>query len=148
MKTPPATTTQAVALGCAGDRTAGLALLQPLISESPRQMVATLSMLAEITSMPYRDEHPDADFFGLSIADTTTGRDGSLDDLPAPVRFAAQFVVAHANADYQHTYALFNAFADRCLRQENDDLGKATAAMFDMAVLSTLRLAQNGQSPS
>ncbi|WP_327415457.1 hypothetical protein [Streptomyces sp. NBC_01233] len=147
MSTHPDTITTAIARGCAGDRTAGLLMIQPLISESARHMVSTLSVLAEVTTMPYRDEHPDADFFGLSVTDAETGDERSAEELPAHVRFAAQFVVAHASGDYRQSYALFDAFAERCIREENDDLGAATAAMYDMAVASTLHMARHGRRP-
>ncbi|MFB8402137.1 hypothetical protein [Streptomyces sp. NPDC055912] len=147
MSTPPRTVTAAVAHGCSGDRTAGLLMLQPLISGSPREMVATLSMLAEIAAMPYTDSHPDADFFALAVTDVETGAERSAEDLPAHVQFAAQFVAAHARGDHHASYTLFDAFAERCVREENDDLGAATAAMFDMAVVSTVQVARYGRRP-
>ncbi|MGW6416334.1 hypothetical protein [Streptomyces sp. NPDC055055] len=147
MSTPPKTITAAVARGCAGDRTAGLLMIQPLISESPRHMVATLAMLAEIASMPFTDGHPDADFFGLSVTDAETGAERSAEELPAHVQFAAQFVAAHASGDHRASYALFDAFAERCVEEENDDLGHAAAALYDMAVASTLHVAKHGRRP-
>ncbi|MCY0957677.1 hypothetical protein [Streptomyces sp. H27-H5] len=144
MTAPYTTTTQAIAKGVRGDREGGLTDLQPLICESPLMMVAVLSVLAEVASLPSREHHPERHFFGLSVSDIHTGKQGSADDLPPPIRFAAQFLAAQANGDRPAAYALFDAFAERCLREENDDLGAATAALYDMAVISTLELAKHG----
>lgn len=148
MSDSPKIITHAVAKGVGGNRAGGLTDLQPLISRSPREMVAVLSVLAEIASLPSRQQHPDASFFGLTVSHVVTGAPGSVDDLPPHIRFATQFLAAHASGDHLTAYALFNTFAERCVREETDELGEATSALYDLAVISTRNLAEHGRRPT
>lgn len=128
---------EAVAHGVAGDQERGLAMLQPLVDAGPRSTYALLAGLAETAAFTaLRDQRP-GEMFGLPVEDTVTGQAASVDVLPPPLRFAAQFTTAWANRDRDTALALFNTFAFESDRAGTPDLGDAIGVLYAMAVTTS-----------
>ena len=140
MSTPvPELILQALAHGIHGNPERGLHLIQPLVDEGPRSTYALLGALAETASRQARETRDALEvggtdvMFGIEIE----GPEGlaSAQVLPAPLRFAVQFVTAWANRDQDTAHALFWALAEPSDRLGTDDLATVIGIVFDMAVL-------------
>lgn len=128
---------EAVAHGVAGDQERGLAMLQPLVDAGPRSTYALLAALAETAAYTALQNQRPGEMFGSLVEDTVTGQAASVDVLPPPLRFAAQFTTAWANRDQDTALALFNTFAHGSDRAGTPDLGDAIVALYAMAVATS-----------
>jgi hypothetical protein len=132
---PADTIMAALAHGLTGHPEKAGPLFEPFLS-GPTTAVSLFAALAETAVGPSRRTLPADGAFGLLVLDAETGQHGGVDDLPAGVRFAAQFTAAWANDQRKTAYALFNA-----LVAPGDDaaaiaVADATRALFDMAVVT------------
>lgn len=130
---PAETIMAALAHGLTGHPEKAAPLFKPFL-DGPVTAVSLFAALAETAVGSSRRALPADGGFGLLVLDAKTGQHGSADDLPAGVRFAAQFTAAWANGQRDTAYALFNT-----LIGPGDDaaaiaLADATRALFDMAV--------------
>lgn len=125
---------EAVAYGVTGDHERGLSLLQPLVDAGPLSTYALLAALAEAAAFTALQNQRPGEAFGIPVVNEITGQAASVDVLPPPHRFAAQFVTAWANRDQDTARALFNAFAHDSDRRGTPDLGDAISLMYGMAV--------------
>ncbi|MGV2914606.1 hypothetical protein [Streptomyces alfalfae] len=125
---------EAIAYGVAGDQEHGLALLQPLVDAGPRSTYALLGALAETAAFTVLNNRRPDEFFTIPVVNEATGQTASVDDLPAPLRFAAQFVTAWANRDRDTARALFTVFAHESDRRGTPDLAHAIGFLYGMAV--------------
>jgi hypothetical protein len=130
---PADTIMAALAHGLTGHPEKAAPLFEPFLS-GPATAVSLFAALAETAVGPSRDPRLADSTFGLLVLDAATGQHGSVNDLPAGVRFAAQFTAAWANGQRDTAYALFNA-----LVAPGDDaaaiaFADATRALFDMAI--------------
>jgi len=124
---------EAIAHGVAGDVDAGLALIQPLVDRGPRTTCALLGSLAETAAFLAHRDQPGV-WFGTVVERIDDGSEGSVDSLPRPLRFAAQFVTAWANGDRDTAYALFKAIAEDSDTRGLSDLADGVAAIYGMAI--------------
>lgn len=130
---PADTIMAALAHGLTGHPEKAGPLFKPFLT-GPTTAVSLFAALAETAVGSSRRTLPADGAFGLLVLDAKTGQYGSADDLPAGVRFAAQFTAAWANNQQDTAYALFNA-----LIAPGDDaaaiaVADATRALFDMAI--------------
>jgi hypothetical protein len=130
---PAETIMAALAHGLTGHPEKAAPLFKPFLT-GPATAVSLFAALAETAVGPSRQPQPADSTYGLLVLDAATGQHGSADDLPAGVRFAAQFTAAWANNQRNTAYALFNA-----LIAPSDDaaaiaVADATRALFDMAI--------------
>lgn len=128
---------EALAYGVTGDEDHGVRLLQPLVDAGRLSTYALLGSLAETSAFTALQNQRPGEMFGLPVENTVTGQPASVDVLPAPLRFAGQFVTAWANRDQDTALALFNALADRCERTGSTDLGDAIGLVYGMAVATS-----------
>lgn len=134
MSTPaPERILEALAHGINGRPEEGLRLIQPLVDAGPLSTYALLGSLAETASRDGRYASGAGTLFAIEVQ----GPDGpaSTNDVPTPLRFAAQFTTAWAARDQDTAYALFWAFAEPSDRLGTDDLAEGIGLLFDMAVL-------------
>lgn len=129
---PADTIMAALAHGLTGHPEKAAPLFKPFLT-GPTTAVSLFAALAETAVGPSRPQPADSTF-GLLVLDAETGQHGSINDLPAGIRFAAQFTAAWANGQRDTAYALFNA-----LIAPGDDaaaiaVADATRALFDMAI--------------
>lgn len=136
---------EAVAYGVIGDEEHGLSLLQPLVDAGPRSTYALLGGLAEGAAFTALQNQRPGEAFTLPVVDKITGRAASVDVLPPPLRFAAQFVTAWANRDQDTARALFNVFADDSDRRGTPDLGDAVGLMYGMAVTTSTEVVREAR---
>lgn len=130
---PADTIMAALAHGLTGHPEKAAPLFKPFL-DGPTTAVSLFAALAETAVGPSRRTLPADGAFGLLVLDAKTGQHGGVNDLPAGIRFAAQFTAAWANGQQDTAYALFNA-----LVAPGDDaaaiaVADATRALFDMAV--------------
>lgn len=123
---------EALAHGVAGDHDAAMALLLPVLKRDPRSTYATVCSLAESASFDARQHRQPGEHFGIEVDDIRTGAEGSANDLPPGIRFAAQFVTAWANRDHDTADALYKALH----REDPDEFVIGVRALYDMAVVS------------
>ncbi|QKW06992.1 hypothetical protein HUT18_11850 [Streptomyces sp. NA04227] len=152
----PKTILEAVAHGVAGDHQAGLDLLQPIVNDGPASTYALLGSLAETATHGIRRDHGPDCTFGIYV-EAPDGREGSSDDLPPPVRFAARFMTAWSNQDQDTAHALFTVLAEHGDRPDCRDIGDAVTTMYNLAVASASEIAaeqrarrevdENGEDP-
>lgn len=136
---------EAVAHGVAGDQERGLLMLQPLVDAGPRSTYALLAGLAETAAFTaLRDQRP-GEVFGLPVENTLTGQAASVDVLPPPIRFAAQFTTAWANRDRDTALALFTAFAFESDDAGTPDLGDAIGVLYAMAVTTSTEVVRQAR---
>ncbi|MEU0275949.1 hypothetical protein [Streptomyces sp. NPDC006307] len=137
---PPDLVTQAITLGILGNQDAGCALLQPLVDQGPESTYVLLGMLAEAASLAAREENGPNTFYGLEVTSAIDGRAASADDLPAPLRFAAQFCTVWTNDDRAAARALFDVFVGESNRTGSPALGQAIGIVYGMAVATAQHL--------
>ncbi|MFD6935284.1 hypothetical protein ACFWAP_03880 [Streptomyces goshikiensis] len=130
----PRVIVEALALGVVGDRQRGLALLQPIVAEGPAEAYTVLVGLAETASKRSRMAYPPGTLFGCEVDSPDGSGSASVDVLPPPRRFAAQFITAIANRDQDMARALFRAVAEPSDRYGTADLPEAIGAVYAMAV--------------
>jgi len=123
---------EALTHGVAGDHDTAMTLLLPILQRDDQTMYATLCALAESASFNARQQHELGQHFGIEVEHIDTGAEGSTDDLPPGIAFAARFVTAHANRDWDSTNALYRALYDA----DPDQLVIGVRAVYDMAVVS------------
>lgn len=123
---------EALTHGVAGDHDTAMALLLPVLKRNPRSMYATICSLAESASLDARQHQQPGEHFGIQVDDLHTGAEGSTNDLPPGVRFAAQFVTAWANRDHDTADALYKTLH----RQDPNEFAIGVRALYDMAVVS------------
>ncbi|WP_413808172.1 hypothetical protein [Streptomyces sp. OE57] len=128
---------EAVSHGVAGDQPRGVALLQPLVDAGPRSTYALLAGLAEVAACTALENQRPGTMFGLPVENIATGQPESVDVLPPPLRFTAQFVTAWANRDQDTARALFDTFAGEADRTGSPDLGDAIGLLYGMAVATS-----------
>lgn len=123
----------ALAFGVAGDTDRGLSELQPIVERGPGSTYALLGELAEATCATVRDRGPD-DWFGVDVSLLTPDgvTDVSVDELPIPIRFAALFITAWANREWDLADVLFKGLVHA------QEVGAGVIAVYEIAV-STAR---------
>ncbi|MGW2692391.1 hypothetical protein ACWC3Y_11075 [Streptomyces sp. NPDC001296] len=122
---------QALAHGVAGDDTTAWNIIEPLACRDDTAMYGVFCGLAESAAFDALQQHGPGDYV-IEVEHLDTGEAGSVDVLPAGVRFATQFVTAWANRDEDTAHALYMAFyPDR-----SDDLAVGLRALYEMAVVS------------
>ncbi|MCX5326348.1 hypothetical protein [Streptomyces sp. NBC_00120] len=129
----------AVTQALAGNHSAGLALLQPIVDEGPSSTYVLLSCLAETAVFTVRRQHGPDCAFGIQV-EAWDGSERSTDDLAPPVRFAARFMAAWANRDQDSTSALFKALAEQGDRPGCRDIGDAVSTLYGFAVTTADQL--------
>lgn len=127
------TVNAALARSVDGDLQGGAALLVPLISHSAGSAYALAVMLAEQASFIARREGRRPGSFALAVDNVETGEEGSVDDLPTGVAFAARFVTAWSNRDHDTAEALFTGLVNTS-DPEGAQLVDGLIALFQMAV--------------
>jgi hypothetical protein len=128
---------EAISLGVTGDPERGVALLQPLVDAGPRSTYALVAGLAEVAATTALQNLRPGESFTCPVENVVTGQPASVDVLPPPVRFAAQFVTAWANRDRGMAQDLFDAFAFQSDRSGTPDLAQAIGVLYDMAVTTS-----------
>ena len=123
---------EALTHGVVGDHDTAMRLLMPVLKRNPRSMYATVCSLAESASLDARQHQEPGEHFGIQVDHIDTGAEGSTDDLPPGVRFAARFMTAWANRDHDTADALYKAIH----REEPDEFAVGIRALYDMAVVS------------
>lgn len=123
---------EALTHGVAGDHDTAMDLLLPILKRDDQTMYATLCALAESASFDARQQHEPGQHFGIEVEEIATGAAASADDLPPGIRFAARFVTAHANRDWDTTNALYRALYDA----DPEQMVIGIRAVYDMAVAS------------
>ncbi|GGZ23749.1 hypothetical protein GCM10010387_16220 [Streptomyces inusitatus] len=123
---------EALAYGVVGKRDEGLALLQPIVDQGPRETFALLSALAEATCKRARDrDGPDAAYdLVVEVADGTV----SSDLLPPDIRFAGQFITSWGNRQFETAHDLFWAMAEPSDRNGTSVLADSISAVYELAV--------------
>ena len=137
---------EAIAHGVAGDLERGAALLQPLVDAGRVSTFALLGALAEAAAFTALQNQRPNTTFGLPVTNIVTGQEASADDLPPPLRFAAQFVTAWANRDRDTALALFNVLADHVEDTGSPDLGNAIGLVYSMAVATSTEVVREARS--
>lgn len=133
---PSETIMAALAHGMTGHPDKALPLLRPFIDGGSTTTLGLCAALAEMTAMKPRQELPANGTFGLLVLDAETGQPGDINDLPAGIRFAAQFSTAWGNNDRDTAAALFDALVDPGTDEAACALADGIRALFDMAVAS------------
>lgn len=123
---------EALSHGIAGDDDTAWGILQPIVRRSDATMFATLCTLAEAAAFDALQNQQPGERFGLQVDDIHTGAKGSAEDLPPGIRFAAQFVTAHANRDTDTADALYRAIYLR----DPENLAIGFRTVYEMAVVS------------
>lgn len=127
----------ALAAGVAGDPDSGLRSLQPIINRGPAATYALLAALAETATFIAREQDT-GDFFWLHVShigpDEVTQI--SADELPAPIRFAAQFVTAWANRDEDLAGDLFDALVNA------EQVGAGITAVYEAALVTATAIVE------
>jgi hypothetical protein len=131
---PAETIMAALAHGLTGHPENAPALFEPFILGGRGPALGLCAALAETTTREGRQSLPRNGAVGLLVFDPTTGRHGSVNDLPAGVRFAAQFTAAWANNDRDTAAALFDALTTPGTDEAALALAEGIRALFDMAV--------------
>lgn len=133
---PSETIMAAVAHGMAGHPEKAAPLFEPFISGGPVTAVGLCAALAEMSAFGPRQKLPKGGTFGLLVLDATNGKPGNINELPAGVRFAAQFSTAWGNGDKDTAYALFEALVRPGTEEAAQAFADGIRALFDMAVAS------------
>jgi hypothetical protein len=123
---------EALSHGIAGDDDTAWGILQPIVRRSDATMFATLCTLAEAAAFDALQTQKPGEHFGLQVDDIHTGTEGSAEDLPPGIRFAAQFVTARANRDEDTADALYRALYMR----DPENLAVGFRTVYEMAVVS------------
>lgn len=133
---PAETIMAAVAHGMNGQPEKAGPLFEPFITGGPVTAVGLCAALAEMAAHGPRQKLPEGGTFGLLVLNATDGTAGEINDLPAGLRFAAQFSTAWGNGDKDTAYALFRALVMPGTEEAAEAFADGVRALFDMAVVS------------
>ncbi|MFJ1695729.1 hypothetical protein ACIOHC_11345 [Streptomyces sp. NPDC088252] len=133
---PSDTIMAALAHGMTGQPEKAAPLFEPFLAGGPTTAVGLCAALAEVSAGHARPNLPKGGTFGLLVLDARTGQRGDIAEVPAGLRFAAQFSTAWANGERDTAYALFNALIEPGDEQAAEAFADGVRALFDMAVVS------------
>lgn len=133
---PTETIMAAVAHGMNGQPEKATPLLEPFITGGPVTAVGLCAALAEMSVMGPRQALPEGGAFGLLVLNAADGTRADINDLPAGIRFAAQFSTAWGNGDRDTAYDLFHALVMPGTEEAAEAFADGVRALFDMAVAS------------
>lgn len=128
----------AITRGVEGDVRGGAELLYPLMTSGRGTAYALVAMLAETAShIARRDQMPG--FFTIAVDGIEAGEGGPTDDLLPAFAFAADFVTAWANRDYDMAEALFKNLVNTS-RSGGEEVVDAVIVLFQMAVVTAAEI--------
>ncbi|MFJ3084734.1 hypothetical protein ACIPJG_33985 [Streptomyces halstedii] len=133
---PAETVMAALAHGMTGHPEKAAALFEPFINGGPATTVALCASLAEAAALGPCKNLPVNGAFGLLVVDLKTGQRGDINQAPAGVRFAAQFLTAWSNGQQDTAYALFRALVTADDDASAQALAEGIRALFEIAVVS------------
>lgn len=127
---------EALALAVSGDLDGGKAAVVPLISAGSGSAFSLAGMLAEVAAFTaLRQPRPGSAEFGTLVVNERTGRTASTEVLPPALAWAAAFLTAWANRDFDTAEAHFKAVCN-IPGTDGSHLLDGVLTLFELAVLT------------